>query len=335
MSIRNKWRPPLSMLVAGLVAMVLVLPTLAMGVVVLVSREPGQIIASLLENWPKIAIALGLVVLAATLTGYIFWRGLAGPLGTLATHAQAATQGAAGFRDDNSYGTREVAQLASDFEVVVDRLQTRSRYLETLSAHLVHELKSPLTSIRGAAELMRDEEKDMSEGQRVHFLDNIINDVTHLSRLSSRLRDLAQADMSEGGGSVAIGDVCDDAAKEYPKFRIVLNTRRDLLLPISGEDASIIVHHLAENAQRHGATSLQLDLQANGDLLISNNGSAIPDEIRNDLFTPFFTTCRKFGGTGLGLAIVQALVTAHGGTIDVVNCYPVTFRLNFSSLVQA
>ena len=329
MKVRRKWRPPLALLVAALVVLVFVLPTVAMGVVVAVSRAPGELIASLQENWLKIALALAAVFAVSALTGFVFWRGLSQPLQILADRAGDVARGADVFSTDGSYGTREVAQLAESFAVVVDRLQQRSKYLETLSVHLAHELKSPLTSIRGAAELMRDDVSKMETAQRRHFLDNIIADTEQLTMLVSRLRDLARADLKLGEGSVRLADLAGELKAAFPGLTVEIDAPASLSIPLPPESAAIVLHHIADNAVRHGARTLTVRA---GDLTvdIGNDGSPIAPEAARDLFTPFFTTRRHDGGTGLGLAIVSALLHAAGGRIELLTSDPVVFRMSFS-----
>ena len=78
------------------------------------------------------------------------------------------------------------------------RLNNRSSFISTFATHVSHELKSPLTSIQGAAELLRDDLDSpvpaMTDADRRKFLDNIIADSDRLAKISSRLRDFARAE---------------------------------------------------------------------------------------------------------------------------------------------
>ncbi|PLX39103.1 MAG: two-component sensor histidine kinase [Hyphomicrobiales bacterium] len=329
MSVPLKWRPPLALIVTGFVGLVLVLPTLAMALVVAVSRSPDVLVASLEANWGKIALALIAVLIATGITAFVFWRFLSRPLGKLADEADKVARAPAPFATEGPYGTHEVARLADSFAVLVARLQKRSAYLETMSAHFAHELKSPLTSIKGAAELLRDEWETMEPAQRERFLSNIVADVDHLSTFGSRLRDLARADMGSGSGTVSLTDLTTDVAEAFPGLAISSKGPAGQMLPLTRETGALALHHLADNAVKHGATNLSLKLLADGVLEIANDGAPIGPAVADTLFEPFVTTRRQDGGTGLGLAIVAALLRSAGGTVALLKSDPPTFQISF------
>ena len=320
---KAKWRPSLGLLVAAFVAVLVALPIFGMGAVVALSRSPDSLLASLARNRAEIGIALLVIALAATLVAVAFWRGIAGPLSELVRRADGVARGAPTFATDGPHGTREAAALAASFAAVVERLRARSLYLETLSAHLAHEIRSPLTAIRGAAELMRDE-PDMDGAARERFLGNIEADAGRLTALAARLRELARADMMAGeAGSVTLDELAD-AVRER---RLVVEASGPPDVPLPREPALIALGHLADNAARHGATTMTLT--AGGDALtIANDGEPIADDAEKP-FEPFYTTARERGGTGLGLAIARAMLASGGATIRLASRDPVVFRIEW------
>ncbi len=96
------------------------------------------------------------------------------------------------------YGTREFAQLSHSFLDMAEQLSRRSDYIATFSAHLTHELKSPLTSIKGAAELLLDSLQSKSDTltrmEQKNFVSNILGDTGRLEAMTQRLRELARAE---------------------------------------------------------------------------------------------------------------------------------------------
>jgi two-component system, OmpR family, sensor histidine kinase CreC len=102
------------------------------------------------------------------------------------------------FKPLKHYGTREFAQLSHSFLGMAEQLARRSDYIATFSAHLTHELKSPLTSIKGAAELLQDSLQgkagSLTPAEQKTFIANILGDTERLEAMAQRLRELARAE---------------------------------------------------------------------------------------------------------------------------------------------
>lgn len=89
---------------------------------------------------------------------------------------------------------------------------------------------------------------------------------------------------------------------------------------MSQENAVIVFGHLADNAARHGATSLTLTASIANcglEVRVCDDGNGITPGNRDKIFEAFFTTRRESGGTGMGLGIVKAMLRAHGGSIEL------------------
>jgi signal transduction histidine kinase len=200
----------------------------------------------------------------------------------------------------------------------------RSHFISTFATHVSHELKSPLTSIQGAAELLRDDvdEPDMDDDDRRKFLDNIIADTDRLAKISVRLRDLARAENPVAVGATRLTDALATLRSSFAALDIRAGGELDIPVRMSEENASIILSNLADNAARHGSTVLELSAARQQALLavkVSDNGEGVSPNNRARIFDSFFTTRRERGGTGMGLAIVRAVLEAHGGTIRLMD----------------
>jgi len=284
-----------------------------------VSRTPDNILRALYRERSKLFAAILLTLAAATAIGFVFVRTIARPMQELVSKADRITAGESeAIGPLPRYGTRELASLAESFMTMARRLSDRSDYLSGFANHVSHELKSPLTAIRGAAELLRDSENAMTPAQRERFFSNLLADIERISALLDRLRELARADNPTLGGSTSLAAVAQHLRARFEALSLALEIENAPPIAMSAENAHIVFGHLADNSLHHGATELAISAEPQSERLIvrvSDNGAGISPGNRDRVFDPFFTTRRAEGGTGMGLGIVRALLRAHGGDI--------------------
>ena len=285
--------------------------------VVLASRTPSNIVKLLHEERGKLSLALAVILAGAGLLGYLVTRTLTGPVKELTARTRRIAEG-----DRNAiqplkhHGTREMAELSDGLLSMAHRLSEQTEQMSVFANHVSHELKSPLTSIQGAAELMRDQ--TMTAAERNKFLANIIGDAERLALLVKRLNELAKArGQMPDGGEASLGEAAA-MLEQRVRAALVMRGNVDEVLAINRNNLAAIVGNLGDNALAHGATHVDILVSGHNDfaeLLVSDDGSGISVSNAGRLFDPFFTTRRDQGGTGMGLGIVKALVEAHGGTI--------------------
>lgn len=315
--VRPKWRPPLYLIVYAVLLTVMTLPVLTVIWFRVVRVASGAIA-------PAEIATLAVVLILTLVVAYVLTRTLTVPINALiARTEEIARGGRAAIRPLDNYGTREVATLSQSFLDLAGKLVDHSDHVRSFAAHVSHELKSPLTSIKGAAELLRDDDDDrpMSPAQRNHFLTNIIADTERLDMLLSRLRDLAKAELPSEPGLSNMHDIVAQLTRNFRQLTIVDDGGIDEIIALPGEVAGIVFANLAENAFQNGATTLRINTTTEGRRIIiqiRDNGSGIAESNRERIFEPFFSTRREEGGTGMGLGIVRAMIASHGGTIRLL-----------------
>ena len=211
---------------------------------------------------------------------------------------------------------------------------TETRRLERVRRDFVanasHELKTPLTSIRGFAETLL--EGDPPEDLKLQFLGSIRDNTLRLQRLVEDLLDLSR--LESGGWSasreaVSVAAVAWEAWQAFEERAI----ERDVAFVVEG-DADVVADHqglvqifrnLMENSLRHteegGHLHVGVTLPAPGlaEVAFSDDGEGIPSRALLRIFERFYradsSRARDIGGTGLGLAIVRHLVGAMGGEV--------------------
>ncbi|MCP4618712.1 MAG: HAMP domain-containing protein [Bradyrhizobium sp.] len=291
--------------------------------VIYTSRTPSNIFEHLYQERGKFILATLAVIAGTMIIGLVFSRTITRPMHELVSRVERIGRGdREAFRPLAHYGTREFARLSKSFLGMAEQLSRRSDYIATFSAHLTHELKSPLTSIKGAAELLLESLQGhtatLTKMEQKNFVSNIIGDAERLETMTQRLRELARAEGAPQNESSELGSVVSGLKSRFPTRSIAASGCLDRFIGMSAEKALIVLSHLTDNAIRHNARSIRLEA-ANDDaairLTLSNDGDQISEANRDRIFDAFFTTRRDTGGTGMGLAIVRAIMASHGGSI--------------------
>jgi two-component system phosphate regulon sensor histidine kinase PhoR len=197
-------------------------------------------------------------------------------------------------------------------------------------ANASHELKTPLTSIRGYAETLLDD--DPPEKLKLEFLTSIRKNTLRLEHLVEDLLDLSKLESGGWTGrreSVDTKEVAQEAwqvvrdieGKEGISFDIL----GDLRVMGDREGLFHVFRNLLENSIRHtdsgGSINVSMALTQDSmvEVVISDDGDGIPAESLPRIFERFYRAdsarARDFGGTGLGLAIVRHLVSEMGGEV--------------------
>ena len=169
--------------------------------------------------------------------------------------------------------------------------------------------KSPLTSIRGAAELLQGE---LNPEDRARLLQTIETATAQMQTQLDALRRLAAAREPLGKGPVLLSDVVD-GIETSARLEIL----GDGLIPLDRVGLKAVLEQLIQNAVAHGADHVTLD-RSTDRLIVFDNGKGIATGNRARVFDPFFTTRREAGGTGLGLSIVRAMLEASGAEITLL-----------------
>lgn len=290
---------------------------------VLISRSPRALFRGMWEDRGKIALGAGTIFLFLVAMTAVLGRTIVRPIEELSRATRALAEGRSADPPKPTLRVQEIDGLVQDFVSMAAAIERRSHYLRDFAAALAHEFKTPLTGLRGGIELLQDHGPDMAEEERVRFLGNMASDADRLTRLISRLMELAKADMRQGTGEdrctlpsllVRLADGLGGAG-----FTIAVDLQTNMPdLAIDASALETVLTTLIENARQAGASDVAITaslvgLQAR--LTLTDNGPGIPASDVERIFEPFFTNKRAEGGTGLGLPIARALIEGNGGSL--------------------
>ena len=296
------------------------------GGVVYVTRSTRDVKLQLYElrAW-LVKILIGALGLTALVT-LVLATTIARPLGRLTRRAQRIAAREPVDDDADLTGRRdEIGQLARAVAAMTDELERRARDARTLAADLSHEFKTPLTGIRGAAELLRDGGADDDPEARARFLAMILADAARLDRLVSRLLELARVDDDRGTVlPVDLGALARaTAARPWPvPVAVTVDPAALELVPGRGPALAVAIENLVANATQHAlpATTVEIAITRRPAALriaVANRGPALSDAARARVWDRFYSTRVADGGSGLGLAIVRSVALAHHGAHGV------------------
>jgi signal transduction histidine kinase len=293
----------------------------------LLSRSPRALFRGLYEDRGKIVLGIAVILGLLVIMSGLISRGVTRPVEGLSAAAREVAAGHGTIPETPPTAAVEIRRLYEDFRIMAEAIDRRSRYLRDFAAAVSHEFKTPLAGIQGAVELMEDHGDTMAPDDRRRFLHNIAAASERLSRLVSRLLDLARADMAKPGEHDEA-----DLAEVLPRLADSLSDTRfrveappaSASLRVAAPEATLetVITALADNSRRAGASRVLLSVETFGDrveLVVADDGEGVPAGDRERLFEPFFTSRRAEGGTGLGLPIARSLLAASHAAISLAD----------------
>ncbi len=205
-----------------------------------------------------------------------------------------------------------------------------------LTAGLAHEIRNPLASLRGAAEILGDDH--VPAAQRRDFSVILIEETERLDRVLGNFLEYARSQKPDAPRSCdlpqALGKIRALLEKKMQNAGIRLheNIHHDLPLVAMAEDLlrQVLLNLLLnaiQSMEKGGEISVEAVPAPQGRfirLTITDQGPGIPEHLAEHIFDPFFTT--KAQGTGLGLAIVHKIMASHGGSIALDPRHPAGAR---------
>ncbi len=290
-----------------------------LGAVVL-SRTPREEWQTFWQMAPRLtAGALVALLLTTALAIFAGWRASRSLKG-LASASERIAAGQLGtddtFAEAQDSRIQETALLGGAMALMASRLRARLTYISEFAGNVSHEFKTPVSSLRGTIELLRDDEA-MPPDQRARFLENALADLDRLSNLVGGLLRLARAE--EGGAREPVGldALVEEVLHRHPGIPV-----RGSAGEVSGvrEQLDTLVKNLVENAVRHGGPNVRVErwrTPSTAGVTVEDDGPGIDPAHLPALFGRFYTTDRARGGTGLGLALVKAIAEAHQGGVSV------------------
>ncbi len=284
--------------------------------------------------------ALAALVVALVL-GYLVSSGITAPILGLRQAAQRIAKGDLDVRV-KTHTHDELGQLAESLNAMAKELQERmdnqrrmDRARTDFVANVSHELKTPLTLIKGYIETLQD--KAINDPERARRFMAIINEhADRLGRIVDDLISIGELEFSKDSlhrNPTDLKKLIDDVVlgfgyavtKKRHQLQVT-STGEDFVAPVDAHKIEQVLVNLVDNAVKYTPERGQIDIHLAEDgaqlcVTVRDNGIGIPPEDAAHVFERFYRVdkarSRELGGTGLGLGIAKHIVLAHQGSIDL------------------
>jgi two-component system sensor histidine kinase CreC len=267
---------------------------------------------------------------ASLLIGVLMSLWLSSSLQKLVAYAEAVTRGERAVLP--SLSLTEIKRLGQSLQSMRERLEGK-RYIEEYTMTLTHEMKSPLTAIQAASELLQE---PMPEPQRYKFLASISDQAKRLQLLIEKMLQQASLETTQvldSAEAVNLAGIVHEAvgsiAPRLEKKQLQLQLSMPEQATVHGDPFLLqqAIVNLLENAAdfSHPAGVLYLSLEdVKGEwcLRLRDQGPGIPDYAQSRVFERYYSLPRPEGGaksTGLGLSFVKQVMDLHHGRVTLAN----------------
>ncbi len=221
----------------------------------------------------------------------------------------------------------EISRLASTFNRMLDRIQSSVNQLRTVTDSVAHDLKSPVTSIRGTLESALcetgNENWRESVGEAIENLDRLLLLLNTTLDLAEAEAGALQLDRAPVDLSVAVAQLVDlyQPAMSDREHKVTLDLEEHVFVEADPVLLKRVISNLLENELTHLPAGHQITVQlhshgGSAELVVEDDGPGFPPEIIPRAFERFVKG-KHSPGHGLGLAFVNAVVQAHGGAVNL------------------
>ena len=234
--------------------------------------------------------------------------------------------------------TAAVTSRAKQTEAARREAEREKMYADLLRA-VSHDIRTPLTGIVGATNVLLEQDKELTQEQRLQLLRSTNEDAQWLIRIVENLLSITRINSEEArvkkapeAAEEVIGSAVAKTHKHYPDVEVCVSVPEELMMvPMDPLLIEQVLVNLINNAIKYTPEHSRIELFAAPEgkfvrICVTDDGPGIPEESRDKLFDMFYTLgkTRSDGrrGLGLGLALCRSIVAAHGGVIDVQNAAP-------------
>ena len=302
---------------------------------VFIRTKAQQIESGLTETLAQIALLAAAVMVLFGVAVFLFVRSRLKPLKQLEKAAAAIAEGDFTVQVDERKGDRELRELSGAFNTMTKKLEGVEAGRREFVANVSHELRSPITSIRGFAEGMADGVIPAEEHPK--YLRLVANETRRLSGLIDDLLALSRLERDDAKPAMTVFDVNEMLRRavirrmndlEEKKIDVSCEFEEDRCMVRADSDRiEQVVINLLDNAIKFTPEGGKITLESEtkggtAEITVRDSGCGVAPEDRDKIFDRFFTADRAHTagkGTGLGLSICKRIMEMHGQNIRLLD----------------
>ncbi|MDR3456162.1 MAG: ATP-binding protein [Verrucomicrobiae bacterium] len=299
-------------------------------------RDEEPVDPDVFEDVTSIVLSCGIpAALLAVAGGWWLMKKSLAPIASLTRATEKITAQNLGERLARTHNGDELDRLTEVFNSMLARLDDSFNRIREFTLHASHELKTPLTVLRGETETaLRENSLSAAEHDRAV---SQLDELNRLTRIVDGLTLLAKADAGQVSLNLETIRLDELVRDNFADLQILAEPHGVEVMLAACEEVSVrgdrhrlrqLLLNLADNAvkynQPQGSVTMSLRRSGNAaDFFITNTGAGIPPEILPRVFDRFYRGDAAHGnavdGCGLGLSIAQWIVSAHGGKIQIAS----------------
>lgn len=278
-------------------------------------------------------VASPILLLLASVIGWFLARKALGGLEVLTNTAMNISKGKFDERVPYSDHGEEINRLGSTFNTMLDKIQALLNGMRDITDNIAHDLRSPLTRIRGEAETTLTTRDAIDPEQYQKVLANTIEESDRLLNMINTMLDITETEaglMKRNKSAINLSELIHEACDLYQplasdnQIEFEYNTEEGLSIEGNASFLQRLIGNLIDNALKYtqpgGKVSVTLKKIRDQILIeIQDTGIGINEDEKDKIFTRFYRSdaSRSKTGNGLGLCLAQAIARAHWGEIQV------------------
>ena len=297
------------------------------------SLEPLDTTINILSN--QLIIVSFIVIILAFIIGYFISKKISKPIENMNEKALKLANGNYNFQFDNNSNITEIDTLASTLNYAKKELEHTDELRRDLMANVSHDLKTPLTMIKGYAEMIRDLNYDNEEKRNANLnviieeterLNILVEDILTLSKIQANKDTLNKEDFD-------LVELINNIIKRYSIYKetegynFEINTPNKLIINADKKKIEQVIYNLINNAINYTGDDNKIIINIFQDkkirVEIKDTGKGIKEEDLPHIWEKYYHSKKKHKrnviGTGIGLSIVKTILESHKFKYGVIS----------------